>query len=78
MGCVSIIPRYLSTGSRIAELISKPGSAKSGLVDLDEVPHDFVKANPELSTNINLAIEKGSLKIVIKKGFYFLTNRDSE
>jgi hypothetical protein len=27
------------------------------------------RTNPELSTNINLAIEKGSLKFVIKNGF---------
>ena len=35
------------------------------------------KINPELSTNINLAIEKGSLKIVIKNRFVFYS-RDSQ
>ena len=30
------------------------------------------RTNPELSTSINLAIEKGLLKIAIKKWLYFL------
>jgi hypothetical protein len=31
------------------------------------------RTNPELSTNINLAIEKGSLKILIKKRVLFFS-----